>query len=303
MLKPHPKSLEIFGDPKLAPEYPTLLRSIRENGLLEPLVVNSNQEILSGTLRWTCLCELYGPRYSVTVFEKFFESKDAEVRYLIEVNVKRRIWSHRQIAAAFTTLKTLTPEQGGTKAPRGRPAKSSACGTFVERRKTDEEAAKKLGMGKHKARALETVFHTPGVPDEVKDAVDKQQVSPTRAEKVIKAHQAKDGTIADPDAISSALFEQPAPAVVPHTGRTRRKRGRAHGKIEGQLLHLMIAAGNVGASWQVKPFSEEQARSSVAQVQETLRLLTSELIRILGPAACESIFTGRDSTSHRTPGQ
>ncbi|MFO0675279.1 MAG: hypothetical protein U0169_02015 [Polyangiaceae bacterium] len=78
-------------------------------------------------------------------------------------------------------LKEIPKSEGGAKSKMGRPGKSGPRSGHSESR---DEAAKMLGVGPQEARALETVFTTPGVPDELKAAVNAGAMSPSRAAKV-----------------------------------------------------------------------------------------------------------------------
>jgi hypothetical protein len=197
-LRPHAASLEVFGDPKTAPEYAEIKASIERDGLLDPIVVTKDRRVVSGCLRLMALLELRGPEHEIWVQEREFASSAEELVHVVKTNLMRRSWSARSRAAAFRALRSSLPEHGGTKQPRGRPRKHSDSGTFSRGVKSDEAAARMLGIGKHEARALDVVYHTAGVPEDLKQAVESGAVSPTRAAEAIRQALAEgEGKIAN----------------------------------------------------------------------------------------------------------
>jgi len=192
-LRIHAASLEIFGDPRGSPEYASIRASIEKDGLLDPLVVTHDKRVISGSLRLTALIELHGPDHEVWVHEREFEDAAQELVHVVKANLMRRVWTPRSKAAAFKAVRCAVPEQGGTKQPRGRPRKGSPSGTFPKGTKSDEAAARVLGIGKHEARALDIIYSTEGVPEQLKVAVDERRVAPTRAAQVIRETLSKQG--------------------------------------------------------------------------------------------------------------
>lgn len=202
-LRPHPKSLEIFGDPKTSDEYPKILESIRLNGMYEVPVIKDDGVVLAGWLRIVCWIEIHGDERPIKVDVRQFASPEAELLFVVEHNTQRRTWTPRQKAAALELLRKTPAAEGGALQPRGRPRKGSASGTFS---KTDEIAAEKLGIGKHKGRDLRAIFETPGVPKELHDAVDAKSVSPSRAAAAIRTLlKEQQGEIRDPAVLVNLL--------------------------------------------------------------------------------------------------
>jgi hypothetical protein len=192
-LRPHPQNVAIFGDPQQAEQYQDIKLSIGKYGVLETIVVDQDGQVVVGCLRLACLRELYGdnPQYSVEVEIRQFGSFNEVVTCMVEANIRRRAWSPQQYAAAFHALKQTLRQDGGVLQQRGRPKKDSASGPFsAPSLKTDEEAAKRLQIGKHRARALEVVFFTPGVSQDLKDSVNAHRLSPTAAAKLVKNGEA-----------------------------------------------------------------------------------------------------------------
>jgi ParB-like chromosome segregation protein Spo0J len=212
-LRPHPENSTIFGDPEESSQYAEILKSIRKSGIWEPVCVKSDGTILSGHLRVTCARELKLKTVPVRVFPAF-ESYLEEVRFVIRTNTDRRQLSPKEIAYAFTRLKEIPREQGGAKAKHGGDRKvkmsegqGAACGTL---NKTRSEAASQLGVGRHIAEACEKVFSTPGVPAELKAAVNKGNVAPTTAAKAVRAEEKRQGgKIESPTALVALATEKP----------------------------------------------------------------------------------------------
>jgi hypothetical protein len=93
-----------------------------------------------------------------------------------------------EIALAFKRLRALPKSEGGAKRKMGRPKKGEEkSGSRSTHSKSRDDAAAILGVGPQEARALETIFTTPGVPEELKAAVNKGTVAPTPAAKAVRA--------------------------------------------------------------------------------------------------------------------
>jgi len=87
-LKPHPLNKFLYGEEDVDME---LVKSIKENGLLENLVVKEDGTIISGHRRWRAVMRLY-PHSIKTVPCNIvgFMDKNQEERQLIEYNRQRR---------------------------------------------------------------------------------------------------------------------------------------------------------------------------------------------------------------------
>jgi ParB-like chromosome segregation protein Spo0J len=188
-LRSHPENGLIFGEPTGTAQFPEILKSIRAHGIWEPLIVKADGTILSGHVRFACAEQLKLKTVPVRVHQAF-ESFLDEVKFVIRSNTDRRQLNKQEIALAFTRLKEIPREQGGAKAKMGRPGKSAARSGLSESR---DEAAKMLGVGRNEAEACATVFTTPGVPDEVKSAVNRDELAPSTAAKEIRAEVKRQG--------------------------------------------------------------------------------------------------------------
>lgn len=220
-LRPHPENSVIFGDPEDSPEYDEIRKSIKQNGLWEPLVIRDDGTILSGHLRVAVLRELGKKSAPCRVMS--FDSYREEVTFLVRSNTDRRQLSKDQLAYAFKRMRSIPPEEGGVKRKQGRPKditrdgeKSSSGGQVSSR--SDDAAAEVLGVGTKEARALEAVFCEDDVPAEVKEAVKNDKVAPTPAAKAIKTERERQG----------GKITNPAPLVKWMEDRSKKKPEPTH---------------------------------------------------------------------------
>jgi len=87
-LEPHPKNAEIYGDTDdIADIDDTFVESVREKGVLEPLVVTDGKKIISGHRRW--LAAQVADVDSVPIRKSSFDNDIAEREALIEFNRQR----------------------------------------------------------------------------------------------------------------------------------------------------------------------------------------------------------------------
>ena len=95
-------------------EYENLKESISKNGYWEeyPIIVNDNYEILDGHSRWKA-CQELGIQPTIKV--KHFESKEEEMRFVIETNLNRRHLNAFQKAELALKLIELGKTKRGRK--------------------------------------------------------------------------------------------------------------------------------------------------------------------------------------------
>jgi ParB-like chromosome segregation protein Spo0J len=94
--------------PKLSrTEYELLKKSIKENGLWIPILVNLDGEILDGHHRFQACLELEIPTKHAV---REFENKLLEKKFVIECNLKRRQLNDFQIAELGMTLLEIEQE-------------------------------------------------------------------------------------------------------------------------------------------------------------------------------------------------
>lgn len=192
LLRPHPRNNDIFGDPRLIPEYPEIKESIKTKGLQEPLIVKPDGTILSGHLRYHILLELASEagkqshEVEVPVRVKGDLGTDnKELEYLFEANLERRQLTPRQIAGAYTALIGAAVEE--TKGKGGRPRKNDLFKNPNERKaSTKERVARLLHVSPRTADHIALIFQTAGVPADVLDRVDTKHVSIQLAADAVK---------------------------------------------------------------------------------------------------------------------
>lgn len=216
-LRSHPENALIFGDPEECDRWDEMHASIKRLGIFEPLAIKADGTIISGHLRHAIAVDLGLKAVPVRVVDAFASYRD-ELEVLIRSNTDRRQLKPSEIALAFKRLKETPRDEGGAKGSKGGGAKGKrgAPNQSGARAGKDgrDEAASMLGIGTHEARALETIFTTPGVPVELKKAVDKGTVKPTPAAKAVATEvKRQGGTIRDASALKAvAIVEHKRPA-------------------------------------------------------------------------------------------
>jgi len=149
-----------------------------------------------------------------------FASYLEEVKFVVRSNTDRRQLTFQQIAYAFKRLKEIPREQGGAKKKIGRPEKGAESRTVS---KTRDDAAQRIGVSRDIAEACETVFSTPGVPEELKSAVNRGKVAPTTAAKEVRAEvKRQGGSITSGTSLTAMAQKRPAPPSDGKTGHARR---------------------------------------------------------------------------------
>jgi len=98
-------------------EYKALRESIQINGQQEPIILNSDGEILDGHTRYEILQNLgRKPQYTI----KAFDDKQKELAYIVECNlIRRQLNAYQKIELSFSLYETLRK-----KAQRGQKGKS-----------------------------------------------------------------------------------------------------------------------------------------------------------------------------------
>lgn len=238
-LRPHPENSAIFGDPEESEQFDAILGSIKANGIWEPLAIKADGTILSGHLRRVAAQKLGLKEVPVRVVDPFASYRD-EVTFVIRSNTDRRHLSKGEIAIAFKRLREIPKGEGGTKKKMGRP-KSGVKPELSEGR---DEAAAMLGVSTDEARALETVFTTPGVPDELKAAVNSGAIAPTPAAKAVRTEAKRQGgTITDaaPLVVAATPKAKPAPVVIAEDHQARMLREANAYAADYKALHELYS--------------------------------------------------------------
>jgi hypothetical protein len=149
-LRPHPLNAEIYGDS--APDV-ALVESIRQHGILNPIVINAQKEILSGTRRWLAAKELGLKSVPVITLANETWTKDKVLSerdvlrsqlFLVESN-KARVKTEAQKDAEAAALLRIESELAKERQKQGRTnlADPTEAGRAVDKvaKATGESAA------------------------------------------------------------------------------------------------------------------------------------------------------------------
>jgi protein gp37/ParB-like chromosome segregation protein Spo0J len=154
-LRPHPLNTEIYGD---GPDQ-TLIESVGENGVLEPILIDSSDRILSGHRRFQAAGQAGMKEVPVRIFQSTDEL-DIETA-LIESN-RQRVKTNEQIAREAARLFQIERKKASRRQALGNgreelPAKSPEEGAVGDAR---DLAARKAGMGAKKVEQAAAVIET-----------------------------------------------------------------------------------------------------------------------------------------------
>ena len=140
-------------------EYEKLKESISKNGYWEeyPIIVNDNNEILDGHSRWKA-CQELGVQPTIKV--KHFESKEEEMRFVIETNLNRRHLNAFQKAELALKLIELEKTKRGRKPKEEISTESAKISTSSELPKVDtwQTVSDKLGVSIDTIRKAKAVI-------------------------------------------------------------------------------------------------------------------------------------------------
>lgn len=159
-LKPHPINDEIYGDRTDA----DLIKSIKDKGVLNPLLITFDDRIISGHRRWGASIALNLDAVPVVVFGSKDELEIQEA--LIESN-RQRAKTNEQVGREYTHLSRIINERHSRQGARNDvPEKNNVKNKttsvsidteVVEKMKPTDQAAKKLGVGKATANKASAV--------------------------------------------------------------------------------------------------------------------------------------------------
>lgn len=145
-LKPHPLNAEIYGEPNKK-----LMGDIEKNGLLNPIVINSKNIIISGHRRWKAMQAL-GFEATDAIIRDFQDELDEQEK-LIAYNQQREKTTG-QILAETEKLEEIQRERArirqATSAPGvygGKPLRETFPEAVKEKGKTLDKIAEKIGAG------------------------------------------------------------------------------------------------------------------------------------------------------------
>jgi len=153
-LKPHPVNGRVYGEAELPEEF---LNSVQKLGIIEPIVIRSDNTIISGHRRWAAALKL--ELKTVPVRTVTFNDELDEIETLIESN-RQRVKTTSQIAAEGMELQRIEGERA---AQRRRAAQNNESAKAVpqnlgELGESAEHVASALGISAEQWRKLRTVF-------------------------------------------------------------------------------------------------------------------------------------------------
>lgn len=168
-LKPHKRNREIYGDiGKLEPDF---LNSIKEKGILVPLIVTEEGVILSGHQRY--FAAKYHGLKEVPVEVVNFKNDLDELEALIEYN-RYRIKSEIQMGREYNVIIEIEKERakrrklegnkkGGLKSPKTENKLGGKLPPNLPKRdeskRSREQARKQVGLPQHKAEKLAKIIN------------------------------------------------------------------------------------------------------------------------------------------------
>ena len=165
-LKPNPINSTIYDDTDLS----DLKNSIEANGQLEPIIINSNNEIISGHRRYFSMVQMGKEKVDVRIAH--YEN---DVIALIEHNRHRTKTNKDVLRESKILEKELKDKLGG----RGKRTDLNGKSKFL----VIDEVAKSLGFGLSKLKQLRTVNNY--APHMV-DKVDKGEMSVNKAYEFVR---------------------------------------------------------------------------------------------------------------------
>ncbi|WP_435180429.1 DNA methyltransferase [Halorussus sp. AFM4] len=179
-LEPHPKNEEIYGDRELeSDEDSPFLESIRENGVLTPIIVDQNDQIISGHRRVEAAKQVGLETVPVKVRE--FESDLTRLELLIHSNRQRSKTVSQKLREAETleqVERRRAKERQGTRTDTSRSSEQEDEGGL-----TRDKVAEKVGFGSgttyHRAK---TVWDARESDDPTVSTVAEQQLEKLDAE-------------------------------------------------------------------------------------------------------------------------
>lgn len=196
-LKPHPLNAEIYGDPDKK-----LMGDIEKNGLLNPIVINSKNIIISGHRRWKAMLALG------------FESTDAIIRdFQDELDEQEKLIAYNQ-QREKTTGQILAEAEKLEEIQRNRAKKRQAASnphvkeTFPEREKgqSRDKIAEKIGAGmcgKQLGKGLKIYKEAKAGNEQAQEAIKKldtkESTITAEYKKLFKPEEKKPGPVPKPE--------------------------------------------------------------------------------------------------------
>ena len=183
-LKPHPRNDAIYGD--TADE--TLVASVRENGILEPLLIDRKDRIISGHRRWDAAKQAKLKDVPVEVFKS---EDELEIRTaLVEAN-RQRIKTNEQVAREAVEIYAVEKDKANERQREaGKQGKKKLPVILPEAGDARDLAGERLGMS---GKKVELAVQVIDAIDRLKEEGSAKQAEALRVElnkfSVSRAHK------------------------------------------------------------------------------------------------------------------
>jgi len=169
-LKPHPKNAEIYDD-RLDQDFED---SISENGILEPLVVNSQNVILSGVRRWRAALKLGMDKVPCRI-----EDPEDEVKAILEYNryrqkTPREFYNEYRLIKEREALKAEERMFSGTSVPN------------LEQGRVLKQAAKELEVSSGKLHQIDFIYRHEGQAEDIVKRLNREEIPVYKAYEEVK---------------------------------------------------------------------------------------------------------------------
>ncbi|NHM28052.1 ParB N-terminal domain-containing protein [Desulfofundulus sp. TPOSR] len=128
LLKPHPKNKEYFPEDLPEPLWSELVEDIKENGIINPLVVTPDYTVLAGHLRLEAAKHV-GLTHVPVVIRDVDPESDEAVALLIKDNLLRRQLNDMQVARLIRVLKEVhrVKKGGDRRSKEAQESKGNNC--------------------------------------------------------------------------------------------------------------------------------------------------------------------------------
>ena len=164
-LTPHPANLQIYGENQYVGD---LVTSIREWGILHPIIIDQDKQIIDGVRRWQAAKTL--ELETVPCEFKEFENEDLAISAILTYN-RYRQKTPRQVFNESRELKRIETEKAQIRMKEGVPISAQGLNKVID------IVSRFFEMGHTKFGELETVFEAENVYPDIAEKVDDGTLS------------------------------------------------------------------------------------------------------------------------------
>lgn len=269
LLKPHPKNSELFPDRLPENLWRELVEDIRQNGIINPLVITPDYTVLAGHLRLEAAKEA-GLTHVPVVIKDVDPESDEAIALLIRDNLLRRQLNDVQVASLIKRLKEIYDiRQGGPK------AKDNITG-----KEKHEKISQLLGLSERRLQQLEKLNNL--IP-ELQELVSSGKLNTTAASELGYLSQETQRQLlsAYGDRISELKHSEAKELRKKIESEVRVEAEREISKLRSKIDELERQRREVQVAFEQR---ESELRRAVAELQESLRNAVSpdELKRLQG---------------------